>query len=389
VRVRALAATVLLAVLAAASPGAAQDDPWREREQVRAQQGAVVADLDVLRAQDAEIEAALASLAMQIAEGQALLAEAQHAVAVAEARLADARAAVARTQASILVQERNIEQLAVQAYMGSGTSSELGALLTAEDLGEAAERMVVVDSVATDIDGAIEELEATRERLEDQRRAADRAARDATARRAEAEQHLADLDAARATQETFAAEVETRIEARLAEAAALADLDARLSAELQARQEALAAALAAARPPSGGGDTRVPPVLVDPADLRVVRGITVHVSIEAQLEAMLAAAEADGILLAGGGYRSSDAQIALRQAHCPDVWDSPPSACTPPTARPGSSLHERGLAIDFTYLDQGISTQDNPAFVWLAANAERFGFYNLPSEPWHWSTTGE
>ena len=24
----------------------------------------------------------------------------------------------------------------------------------------------------------------------------------------------------------------------------------------------------------------------------------------------------------------------------------------------------------------------------LAANAENFGFYNLPSEPWHWSTTG-
>ena len=28
------------------------------------------------------------------------------------------------------------------------------------------------------------------------------------------------------------------------------------------------------------------------------------------------------------------------------------------------------------------------AFVWLAANAGRFGFSNLPSEPWHWSTTG-
>ncbi len=25
---------------------------------------------------------------------------------------------------------------------------------------------------------------------------------------------------------------------------------------------------------------------------------------------------------------------------------------------------------------------------WLAANASSYGFYNLPSEPWHWSTTG-
>ena len=35
-----------------------------------------------------------------------------------------------------------------------------------------------------------------------------------------------------------------------------------------------------------------------------------------------------------------------------------------------------------------IRSRSHPAFQWLAANAERFGFYNLPSEPWHWSTTG-
>ncbi|WNG61464.1 M15 family metallopeptidase [Archangium gephyra] len=27
-------------------------------------------------------------------------------------------------------------------------------------------------------------------------------------------------------------------------------------------------------------------------------------------------------------------------------------------------------------------------FVWLKANAARYGFINLPSEPWHWSTNG-
>lgn len=26
--------------------------------------------------------------------------------------------------------------------------------------------------------------------------------------------------------------------------------------------------------------------------------------------------------------------------------------------------------------------------VWLHANAGRFGFVNLPSEPWHWSVDG-
>ncbi|MDP9072547.1 MAG: hypothetical protein M3N68_14935 [Actinomycetota bacterium] len=29
-----------------------------------------------------------------------------------------------------------------------------------------------------------------------------------------------------------------------------------------------------------------------------------------------------------------------------------------------------------------------PGFQWLAGNASRFGFYNLPSEPWHWSVNG-
>ena len=47
-------------------------------------------------------------------------------------------------------------------------------------------------------------------------------------------------------------------------------------------------------------------------------------------------------------------------------------------------MHERGLAIDFA----NCRTHDTRAFRWLDANAARFGFKNLPSEPWHWSTNG-
>ncbi|MEY2426157.1 MAG: hypothetical protein QOI61_1729, partial [Actinomycetota bacterium] len=35
-----------------------------------------------------------------------------------------------------------------------------------------------------------------------------------------------------------------------------------------------------------------------------------------------------------------------------------------------------------------ITSRSNPAFKWLAANAKTYGLYNLPSEPWHWSTNG-
>lgn len=41
-----------------------------------------------------------------------------------------------------------------------------------------------------------------------------------------------------------------------------------------------------------------------------------------------------------------------------------------------------------TYKGRTIGTRSSPAFRWLRANAEGFGFYNLPSEPWHWSVDG-
>jgi D-alanyl-D-alanine carboxypeptidase len=52
-------------------------------------------------------------------------------------------------------------------------------------------------------------------------------------------------------------------------------------------------------------------------------------------------------------------------------------------------MHERGLAIDFTYNGALIHSRSNAGFRWLAGNAPRFGFANLPSEPWHWSVNGE
>jgi LAS superfamily LD-carboxypeptidase LdcB len=65
-----------------------------------------------------------------------------------------------------------------------------------------------------------------------------------------------------------------------------------------------------------------------------------------------------------------------------------PDACSPPTAIPGRSKHEQGLAIDFSHNGRAIQTRSSPAFQWLAANAGSYGFRNLPSEPWHWSTDG-
>ena len=51
-------------------------------------------------------------------------------------------------------------------------------------------------------------------------------------------------------------------------------------------------------------------------------------------------------------------------------------------------MHEQGLAVDFTWNGSVISSRSSPAFQWLAAHAGSYGFYNLPSEPWHWSVNG-
>lgn len=120
-----------------------------------------------------------------------------------------------------------------------------------------------------------------------------------------------------------------------------------------------------------------------------VYGVTVNKIVAYTFKKMIDDAAAAGIVLSGGGFRTRQQQIALRTANgCPDIWTAPASSCRVPTAIPGRSLHELGLAIDLTSNKAIIGSRKSPAFTWLAANAGRYGFVNLPSEPWHWSITG-
>jgi zinc D-Ala-D-Ala carboxypeptidase len=125
------------------------------------------------------------------------------------------------------------------------------------------------------------------------------------------------------------------------------------------------------------------------ADTTKVYGITVNKIIAYPFQRMIDDAAAAGVQLSGGGFRTRQQQIALRIANgCPDVYTAPSSSCKVPTAIPGRSLHELGLAVDMTSGQKTISSHASPAFKWLAANAGRYGFTNLPAEPWHWSITG-
>lgn len=123
-----------------------------------------------------------------------------------------------------------------------------------------------------------------------------------------------------------------------------------------------------------------------------VAGIQVSSVIADDVQALIDRAAEDGLELSGGGFRDPQRQIDLRRTNCGAsdyaIFDMPADQCSPPTARPGQSQHELGLAIDFTNNGRLVTSQSDPAFIWLAEHAATFGLINLETEPWHWSTTG-
>jgi D-alanyl-D-alanine carboxypeptidase len=124
------------------------------------------------------------------------------------------------------------------------------------------------------------------------------------------------------------------------------------------------------------------------ADTTTVYGTTVHRNVAYAYRRMVDDAKKAGISIAGGGFRTKQRQIELRKINgCPNVWTAPASSCRVPTAIPGRSLHEIGMAVDITSGGRTL-TSKSPAFRWLRAHADEYGFVNLPSEPWHWSITG-
>ena len=390
---RLLAAVAALSLVVATGTGSgavpgAPLDTRSERERVRQERAEAASELDVLRATNDEVEAALDALNANVAGQEAALADAQRAAAAAEAALAEARAREAATQADIDALQATLREVAVEAYINAGGFQEANAVLQTDDIEEAVQRRSLVDLRAGQHREVLGQLETLSEELAIARGEAETAAQAAAAHQAEVDRRLGEVTNARDQQAAVAAEVDARIESALAEAAHLASLDEELSRQLAAEQAALAARNRASAASSGGGGGRSAPRTVGSISLTTVRGITVASEIADQLDRMLGAAEADGIVLGGGGYRSSDSQWRLREQNCPDAASSPPSSCRPPTARPGQSMHERGLAIDFTYNGRVINSRSSPAFQWLSANAGSYGFYNLPSEPWHWSTNG-
>ena len=134
------------------------------------------------------------------------------------------------------------------------------------------------------------------------------------------------------------------------------------------------------------------------SDLVVIQGAfgktRLHRLAAEALKALVCAARADGIkhpqlLPTGGrsGFRDPQQQAAAwkraleryKSEKVANRW----------VAKPGFSAHQSGRAIDF-YLGLANGSGNvakliqTPAYKWMKVNANRFGFYPYPAEPWHW-----
>jgi hypothetical protein len=412
--VRALGVALALAATLGAVPAAATDlEEARQRRGELEQERAVLgADLDLLTASRDEVVAALDALQAHAVAEQAALASADREAADAFRAAGEARVAESRIAVVLGARTAQLRDLAVEAYIGDpGALGHLSAIVHAEDAGNAAKAVFLVDLEVERQDAIARELVDLKDEREAAREATAEASSAAEALREEVALRVAAVEEARDQQAVFVAAVEERLERRLAEAAGLEALDAQLAADIVegerllaerlAAEAAVRAADAAMRAAEeraravGDGDDGATAGDARPPSGRVVAvgGILVDATLAESLAALLAAAEVDGIHLTGGGFRDRAAQIARRVDNCGpsshDVYVRAASSCAPPTARPGHSMHERGLAIDFSYGGALIGNRSNAGYLWLAANAGRFGLRNLPSEPWHWSTTGD
>ena len=377
---------------------AQQPTPEQQRDEVRRQAAEAALEIDTLLAEDAVVQQALADLQANVDAQQADANAAADAQAAADAALADATAKLTDAQNQVATLDAATDAMVAQSFMDPPMENALD-IFRSGSLTDAAVKQALLKLQADHDAALMDQLEQAQAQLATDQAAKQEAATVASDRKAASDAALAELQTALGQQQQFAADLEARLNSRLAEADALRQQDAALSAQIEAQQAALAAQLAAVSAGSGPAND-VPPGVIAPAPggLATVScptggSITVAGAIADSLAALLRDAAAAGVRLCGGGYRDPQAQIQVRMANCGTsnyaIYQMPASQCSPPTAIPGTSQHELGLAVDFTCNGGGTVTRSSSCFSWLSAHAADYGFYNLPVEAWHWSTTGK
>ncbi len=422
---------VLLMAAAASGPAAAQSDEQiieqsrqiaedRKAERQELQQVAADAteNLDAATADAAELIDALNKVQAAVDTQQDALNEAERAVADAEAVVAEAETRITELEEELLSTEERLRRAVVESYVSFQAPTGSLSVLGADPWENAREEALAGFATGSGIDD-LDDLRRLGEELERWRIQAAEAAAEAEVRRREANLVLADLLEAVDREAALSVEAEERVDRRLVEVQLIRELDAELAAEIEAAEREIISALArqraaeearrraeeearrkaeeeARRIAEEAGRAPEPVASVTPDginfELANVRGFVVNAQIADDVDGLLEALEAAGFDMGGWGYRTHQRQIELRRAHCGTsdwaVWQKPSSTCRPPTARPGRSNHEKGLAIDFTESGRLITSRSSAVFRALQRLAPQFGLQNLPSEPWHWSVDG-
>jgi peptidoglycan hydrolase CwlO-like protein len=417
----ALVTAAVVAIVAPAPSGAEtargagsaqeNDSPGSDDQARPGDGGQVALDLDVLRVDHVQVEDALGSVADNVVAQQNALDAAQVSLLQAQAALNDANAAVQAAQDRLDGLAALTDMVVIEAYMNPPVESGLEAL-SAASMTDASIKQSILNEEASSDAALLDQFEVAQRQLEHDKDAREDAAAAAADRQSDAEAALANLNSALSQQARFVLEVERRLDQRLSEASALADVDPALAAQILAREaqlagvvqqvqeqaqrehaQELAEQMAQQAAQAAASGIQDPPGGLATVSCPSGGSITVAGDIRASVQRLVDDASADGVTMCGNGYRDPQDQINLRRAHCGSsnyaIYQAPSSSCSPPTAKPGSSLHEQGLAIDFTCGGGGTVGYGDSCHDWLKAHAEDYGLYNLPSEAWHWSVNGD
>ena len=365
-------------------------DPVAVADQRRKISAAIASRGDALKVTQetaARLTAELAAADARLSAAQANLNAARTAAATASTEVDAARAKADAAQATYRRLRSKVRDAAVGMYLDPPQRVQLAALsggvkeaIVARGL-LSARAAVTMDQLA----GA----KKARNEAARQEQAADEASAAADAARAKADDEVNTVLADVANRQKAVDLAQIAMTALSSEVGSLAGLDANLSQRLNLESTVGAGAISVVTGADGSWSVNATgfPTAAEMVHVPSTT-IWVHPLIADRTSAMVFAAATEGVRLDGWAFRSTARQVELRRAHCGGSFDSvfnaPSSSCSPPTARPGRSMHERGLAIDFT----NCSSRSTACYQWLAVNAARFGLFNLPSEPWHWSVNG-
>ena len=390
----------------------------RIRDEAQADLLGKILEVDLQQADVNEVLVAFDQLRLLVNEQRADLDQAELALAAAEASVEAALQRVRSLDEQHSELGQRVIDLIVQTYVGHDALVEGSyGLVRTGDIYDAARIRVLIGAALGDLNATGDQLRALTIDAELALREFERAEELRDVRRVESERALEDLLDAVEQEAIVLVELEDELDALLYEQAALQEWNDDAAADVAETANLVTSAITEqrridtelkrrkaeeerkrreaeerARREREGAAGQPTDNNINSSELTWVGGIQVHESIASKVQDLLEHAARDGIRLTGGGYRSAASQIALRRAHCGTsqwaIYQKPSYQCRPPTARPGRSMHERGLAIDFRHNGRSVNSRNSTAFRWLKANAATYGLYNLPSEPWHWSTNG-